>query len=573
MIYNQGFGGGMKPKIIVTAPTGTVVTATKGTTVITAGESGGKYVILADDYGVWTVTGTKGSQSVSQDVNVVAVDTYEVTLDFTPKVLNDATWEQIRDVADASTGPNYWSVGDTKQITINGKLSDDLTLSNYSIWVYIIGFDHNASAEGTGIAFQGFKTAQTGGIDVALVEVNYEYDKTSGQYFNMNNNNSTLGGWASCDMRNNTLPVVKAALPTKLTSVIKTTSIYTDNTGGSNTSASYVTSSSDNLYLLAEFEVFGARTYANAAEQNYQQQYAYYASGNSKNKYKYNATTTLAYWWERSPCAGSSANFCIVGSDSSTGGTAYSYTAKRLAGLAPAFKVGSNPPPQPIGALAVGSSVFLKTYEPVLEYNVDTEFVIVHQGNPDSSIYDSSCDGTWLLKKTLYENTEKWDTNNVNNFATSHMNTWLNNTYFNQIVAKDIIKKVNLPYLPGGTASSIQNMETSVFLLGLVEVGADSSTDGWSTMPVDGAKLDYFTANVTDPSGAAEKRKVATRTGGTAYWWLRSPLKTSTGNVWNVNPNGYFDGTFSAVSGNSSIRPAFILPFDTQVDFQGNIVI
>ena len=51
MIYNQGFGGGMKPKIIVTAPTGTVVTATKGTTVITASESSGKYVILADAYG------------------------------------------------------------------------------------------------------------------------------------------------------------------------------------------------------------------------------------------------------------------------------------------------------------------------------------------------------------------------------------------------------------------------------------------------------------------------------------------------------------------------------------------
>lgn len=215
--------------------------------------------------------------------------------------------------------------------------------------------------------------------------------------------------------------------------------------------------------------------------------------------------------------------------------------------------------------------MFLKTYDPVLEYNVDTEFIIVHQGNPDSSIYDSSCDGTWLLKKTLYENTEKWDTNNVNNFATSHMNTWLNNTYLNQIVAKDIIKKVNLPYLPGGTASSIQNMETSVFLLGLVEVGADSSTAGWSTMPVDGAKLDYFTADVTDPSGAAAKRKVSARTGGTAYWWFRSPLKTSTGNVWNVNPDGHFDGTFSAVSGNSSIRPAFIVSSDTMVAADGTI--
>ena len=569
MIYNQGFGGGMKPKIIVTAPTGTVVTATKGTTTITASESGGKYVILADDYGTWTITGTKGSQSVSEDVEVVAVDTYEVTIDFTPKVLNDATWAQIQSVADASTGPNYWSVGDTKQITLNGKVSDGLTLSNYQTWVYIIGFDHNSAVEGTGIAFGGFKTAQTSGIDVALYDSGYLNDKTSGQWFNMNNSNTNTGGWKNSRMRSTTLPLVKSALPSELTSVIKTTSIYSDNTGGGSDVASYVNTTQDELYLLAEFEIFGARTYANSAERNYQKQYAYYVAGNSKVKYRYNSTAAVVFWWERSVDAPTANNFCGV----NTNGTANRAFASSSRGLAPAFKVGSNPPPQPISALAVGSSVFLKTYDPVLEYNVDTEFVIVHQGNPDSSIYDSSCDGTWLLKKTLYENTEKWDTNNVNNFATSHMNTWLNNTYFNQIVAKDIIKKVNLPYLPGGTASSIQNMETSVFLLGLVEVGADSSTAGWSTMPVDGAKLDYFTANVTDPSGAAEKRKVATRTGGTAYWWLRSPLKTSTGNVWNVNPNGYFDGTFSAVSGNSSIRPAFILPFDTQVDFQGNIVI
>ena len=569
MIYNQGFGGGMKPKIIVTAPTGTVVTATKGTTVIAAGEAGDKYVILADDYGVWTVAGTKGSQSVSQDVNVVAVDTYEVTLDFTPKVLNDATWEQIRDVADASTGPNYWSVGDTKQITINGKVSDGLTLSNYQTWVYIIGFDHNSSVEGTGIAFGGFKTAASGGTDVALCDSAYPNNKTSGQWFNMNNSNTNTGGWNGSRMRSATLPIVKSALPSELTSVIKTTTIYSDNAGGGSDVASYVTATQDDLYLLAEFEIFGARTWANSAERNHQQQYAYYVAGNSKIKYRHDNTATAVYWWERSVTTSTAGAFCYV----LASGDARISAAADSVGLAPAFKVGSNPPPHPLSAFAVGSSVFLKPYDPVLVYNVATRFIIVHQGNPDSSIYDSSCDGTWLLKKTLYENTEKWDTNNVNNFATSHMNTWLNNTYFNQIVAKDIIKKVNLPYLPGGTASSIQNMETSVFLLGLVEVGADSSTAGWSTMPVDGAKLDYFTADVTDPSGAAAKRKVAARSGGTAYWWLRSPLKTSTGNVWNVNPNGRFDGTFSAVSGNSSIRPAFILPFDTQVDFQGNIVI
>ena len=341
MIYNQGFGGGMKPKIIVTAPTGTVVTATKGTTTITASESGGKYVILADDYGTWTITGTKGSQSVSAEVNVVAVDTYEVTLDFTPKVLNDATWEQIRDVADASTGPNYWSVGDTKQITINGKLSDGLTMSNYSTYVYIIGFDHNSSVEGTGIAFQGFKTAQTGGTDVALCDSGYKSGRSSGQWFNMNNNNKTSGGWNGCNMRNNTLPVVKAALPTELTSVIKTTSIYTDNTGGGSDVAAYVTATQDDLYLLAEFEIFGVRKGANTAEQNYQKQYAYYVAGNSKIKYKHDSTATVALWWERSVVATATNLFCSASVD----GDANNYWVAYSSGLAPAFKVGSNPPP------------------------------------------------------------------------------------------------------------------------------------------------------------------------------------------------------------------------------------
>ncbi len=343
MIYNQGFGGGMKPKIIVTAPTGTVVTATKGTTVITAGESGGKYVILADDYGVWTIAGTKGSQSASQDVNVVAVDTYEVTLDFTPKVLNDATWAQIQTVADASTGANYWSVGDTKQITINGKLSDGLTLSNYQAYVYIIGFDHNSDVEGTGIAFGGFKTAQTGGKDVALCDNAYRNEKTSGQWFNMNNSGTNTGGWSSSRMRSTTLPLVKSALPSDLQAVLKTTTIYSDNTGGGSDVASYVTATQDELYLLAEFEIFGVRKRANTAEQNYQRQYAYYVAGNSKIKYRHNSTATAVTWWERSVYAESASHFCDV----YTNGTGAADDARASRGLAVAFKVGSNPPPSP----------------------------------------------------------------------------------------------------------------------------------------------------------------------------------------------------------------------------------
>lgn len=74
-------------------------------------------------------------------------------------ILNNNTWEVIKQVSDRNQGQNYWAVGDCKEVTMNGKVSDGLTLTNYTAWVFIIGFNHNAEREGNGIAFQGFKTA------------------------------------------------------------------------------------------------------------------------------------------------------------------------------------------------------------------------------------------------------------------------------------------------------------------------------------------------------------------------------------------------------------------------------
>ena len=340
MILNIGGGGGVKPRIVVTAPTGSDVTVSKGSTILYAPEVSGTWTFNVPEQGDWSATAILGSKTVSKTVAVGKVGVYNVTLRYVSTTLNDNSWEDIKGVADASEGQNYWAVGDTKQITINGKLSDGLTLNNYSTWVYIIGFDHNKDVEGTGIAFGGFKTAQTGGKDVALCDSGYNSSKSSGRWFNMNNNNSTSGGWASCNMRNNTLPLVKAALPSELTSVIKTTSIYTDNTGGGSTSASYVTATQDELYLLAEFEVSGVRKYANIAEQNYQKQYAYYVAGNSKIKYKHDSTATAADWWERSVRSSSEAACCYMNINGATADS----TVLGSHGLAPAFKGGSTPP-------------------------------------------------------------------------------------------------------------------------------------------------------------------------------------------------------------------------------------
>ena len=335
-IFNQGTGGGgasLSPIIVVSAPTGSTVTCKKGSTVLTAEESSGTWSFAIPAYGTWTVTGVNAGTTVEKTVEVTAIEVYFVTLEFIADVLNNATWAQVKQASDSGVASNYWAVGDTKQITMNGKVSDGLTLSNYNTYVYIIGFDHNSSVEGNGIAFGGFKTAASGGVDVALCDSGYNSSKTSGQWFNMNNNNSTTGGWASCNMRNNTLPLVKAAMPSDLQSVLKTTTIYTDNTGGSSTSASYVTATQDELYLLAEFEIFGARSYANTAEQTKQQQYAYYVAGNSKIKYRHDSTATAVYWWERSVYATTADHLRLV----HTGATANPHYASLPFGFAVAF--------------------------------------------------------------------------------------------------------------------------------------------------------------------------------------------------------------------------------------------
>ena len=136
-------------------------------------------------------------------------------------------------------------------------------------------------------------------------------------------------------MRSTTLPLVKSALPSDLQAVLKTTTIYSDNTGGGSDTASYVTATQDELYLLAEFEIFGARTYANSAERNHQQQYAYYVAGNSKIKYRHDSTETAVFWRERSVEATNDASFCGV----TAGGAALSDPAHSPDGLAVAFKV------------------------------------------------------------------------------------------------------------------------------------------------------------------------------------------------------------------------------------------
>ena len=266
---------------------------------------------------------------------VTKTDTQAITVTAISNTLNSNSWATIKAVSDAGQGANYWDVGDTKQITINGKVGNT-NISNLAINVFIIGFNHNASREGSNRIH--FKIGKIGNTQVGLCDSEYgNYTSTSGA-FTMNTSNTNSGGWANSHMRKTVLGsdasptspranTLLAALPADLRAVMKPITKYSDNTGGGNNTASYVTSTTDYLPLLSEFEYHGARTYANSAEQNFQQQYAYYQAGNSKVHYKHNATGTAANAWCRSVYATNTGNFCRVNTDgnASTGNADYSW--------------------------------------------------------------------------------------------------------------------------------------------------------------------------------------------------------------------------------------------------------
>lgn len=292
-------------------------------------ESGTTALYIVNDSGVATAVALGAAPTAALEIQCTITKTAAAP-PVLNSVLNENSWKAIKWASDNSVGQNYWAVGDCKQITMNGKVSDGLTLTNYTAWVYIIGFNHNAEREGNGIAFQGFKATDKG-TDVCLADSGYASSKTSGTWFNMNNSNTSAGGWEACLMRKNVMPLIKAAFPADLQAVIKPSTIFT----APNTGNIELTATEDDVFLLAEYEIFGTRTNASTQEPNYLKQYAYYYAGNSKVKYKHNATDAAANWWERSPWSGFSDGFCDV----NTNGSASANYAGSSIGVSPAFKV------------------------------------------------------------------------------------------------------------------------------------------------------------------------------------------------------------------------------------------
>ena len=324
---------------VTRAGDGAISATSSDTSVATVSVSGTTVTVTAVAKGSATIT---VKVAAGTNYSAPANKTCSVSVTLPTSTLTDNSWATIREVSSAGKGANYWAVGDMKAIVINGKVGNT-TFSNLSINVFILGFNHNSAKEGSNLIH--FQIGKIGTTAVGLCDSMYNSTTSSSGYFNWNTSNTNSGGWNACTKRKTlygnsgtpSSPVsnsLMAALPSDLLAVMQPVTKYTDNTanGGGNV-ASYITATTDYLFDLAEFEVFGSRSYANSYEQNYQLQYDYYKAGNSKVAYNHSAVSTAVRWGLRSPTYGSDDTFCSVNTD---GAGNYGYADRSLA-LRPGF--------------------------------------------------------------------------------------------------------------------------------------------------------------------------------------------------------------------------------------------
>lgn len=310
------------------------------------------------------------------------------------------SWEQLADIARQGTwAENNIEIGDYKALTLNGTVGT-VVLNNYTVYATVIGFDHNKDKEIIGyphaITFGLF--ANINKVQICLLDSYYNKYSTSSASFAMNpangeSSSTNAGGWRKAKIRKNVIGstdiengdatpaaitnpgtnTLMAALPADLRAVLKPITKYTDNTGHKATGESAVTPTIDYLPMLAEYEVFGKRHYANANEQTYQEQYEFYANGGSAKRYAYNDLTNASLWTARSPYSGDNYRFCTI---SDYDQVAQFAASGFCAGLAAIFNICSDGSPDYINIDQTTLTVVLATKDTHVSKDISVQAIL-----------------------------------------------------------------------------------------------------------------------------------------------------------------------------------------------------
>lgn len=194
--------------------------------------------------------------------------------------------------------------------------------------------------------------------------------------------------------------------------------------------------------------------------------------------------------------------------------------------------------------------------------NVMIPHIVVQVGNPDPEMYDSSCDGVWLLRQDIVENGQ-WNSANVNTLKGSTIMATMQGYVTNyDSTVQAAIQTVKIPYCVGNGSATVNTLanglECKMFPLGVYELGWTTGTS--DTMPVDGTALSYFQG-----TSSVDNRRSAYFNGSLADWWTRSSLTTSQFVSYRVKSDGGYTST--SPTNSYGLRPTFLLPTTFQATY------
>lgn len=301
------------PTLIITTSPGALVTINIDNQTLSQTAPDGKVVFKVAAFGACMVTATLENRQGTGQIEISENSEYELTVMVPPVeyILSNLSWSEINYWVETGYASSF-TIGDYKELILNGN-AGSLNFSNVRAYATIIGINHNTSKEGSNrLHFQlAFDNANT---------------KLLGEA-SMNSGNSTQGGWNASQMRTRECANLISCLPSDLQSAVKTTVKYTSAGRGQD---SKIVASSDKIFLLSEFEIFGSIFNSASDEKNYQEQYSWYIS---HNKVKYNSSNSANDWWTRSASVSNASYFCDVNG----GGEAILGVAGSEYGVAPCF--------------------------------------------------------------------------------------------------------------------------------------------------------------------------------------------------------------------------------------------
>lgn len=188
------------------------------------------------------------------------------------KVFSEMTWADIQTVCKAGKASEYWSIGDTHALYADGTYN-----------VQIIGFDHDTPAD---TSVYGRNKA---GITVEMVNC---FDASAA----MNNSNSTIGGWESCNMRSTILSELLTSISEGNSLSQYICPVVKSSSGGGTVSSASIVTTTDNFFILSEIEILGTSSYSVEGEG---EQYTWYKTNNA-TKVKESAPGKFVTRWTRS---------------------------------------------------------------------------------------------------------------------------------------------------------------------------------------------------------------------------------------------------------------------------------